>query len=70
MASNLAVLVLAASEGAGRGDNPSGPGNVVIILGIVLGVALLGFVAFRVITARATASREQDPTRQGEHPPA
>ena len=39
------ALLIAASEGPGRGDDPSGPGGFLIILGvIVVAVLVIGLV--------------------------
>jgi hypothetical protein len=51
-----AALVLAQSDGAGRGDNPSEIGGVLIIVGVILLAALvIGTVCY--LIARATARR-------------
>jgi hypothetical protein len=49
-------LTLAQSDGAGRGDNPSGLGGVLLIVGvIVLAAVVIGTVCY--LIARATARR-------------
>jgi len=35
------ALLIAASEGPGRGDDPSGPGGFLIILGVIVVAALV-----------------------------
>jgi len=51
-----AALMLAQSDGAGRGDNPSEAGGVLIIIGVILLAAVvIGTVCF--LVARATARR-------------
>jgi hypothetical protein len=53
---NMALLTLAQSDGAGRGDNPSEVGGVLIIVGvIVLAALVIGTICF--LVARATARR-------------
>lgn len=42
-------LLYAVTEGPGRGDNPSEAGGVLIIVGIVVLVALLAFLAMRLV---------------------
>ena len=64
----LALFLLAADEGPGRGDDPSGAGGVLIILGVILAVAILAAVAFRLLTSTARKHRGEG-TSQGEHPP-
>jgi hypothetical protein len=50
------ALALAQSDGAGRGDNPSEAGGVLIIVGvIVLAALVIGTVCY--LVARATARR-------------
>jgi hypothetical protein len=50
------ALMLAQSEGAGRGDNPSEAGGVLIIVGVILlAVLVIGTVCW--LIARATARR-------------
>jgi hypothetical protein len=51
-----AALTLAQSDGAGRGDNPSELGGVLIIVGVIVLAALaIGTVCY--LIARATARR-------------
>jgi hypothetical protein len=53
---NTIALTLAQSDGAGRGDNPSEAGGVLIIVGvIVLAALVIGAICF--LVARATARR-------------
>ena len=41
------ALLIAASEGPGRGDDPSGPGGFLIILGVIVVAALvIGLVLY------------------------
>jgi hypothetical protein len=50
------ALALAQSDGAGRGDNPSEAGGVLLIVGvIVLAALVIGTVCY--LVARATARR-------------
>jgi len=58
-----AALTLAQSDGAGRGDNPSEIGGVLIIVGVILlAVVVIGTVCY--LVARATARRRGD-VKQG-----
>lgn len=51
-----ATFMLAQSDGAGRGDNPSEAGGVLIIVGVILlAAAVIAAVCF--LVARATARR-------------
>lgn len=53
---NTAILLLAQSDGAGRGGNPSEEGGILIIVGaIVLAVATI--LAAGYLVARTTAKR-------------
>jgi hypothetical protein len=57
------ALALAQSDGAGRGDNPSEAGGVLIIAGVILlAVLVIGTICF--LVARATARRRGD-VKQG-----
>jgi hypothetical protein len=53
---NTIALALAQSDGAGRGDNPSEAGGVLIIVGVIV-LAALVIVAICFLVARATARR-------------
>ena len=69
MATATALLLLAADEGPGRGDNPSGVGGVLIIAGIIAAVVLAAAVGVWLVTS-LSKRRRGDPTREsGEHPP-
>jgi hypothetical protein len=62
------ALTIAQSDGAGRGDNPSEIGGVVIIVGVILlAVVVIGTVCY--LVARATARRrggvKQEAGREG-----
>jgi hypothetical protein len=53
-----AALTLAQSDGAGRGDNPSEAGGVLIVIGVILLAALvIGSACY--LIARATARRRR-----------
>ncbi len=60
----LNALVIA----AGRGDNPSDVGGILIIVGIILAVAIAGFMAHLVIHKGFLRKRGTAPPEK-EHPP-
>jgi len=63
----IAALVMAAESGP-RGDNPDGPGGVLIIIGIVLAVAIGGFLLHALFHRFGRSRREamtRTPARDG-----
>jgi hypothetical protein len=63
-----AALTLAQSDGAGRGDNPSELGGVLIIVGVIVLAALtIGTVCYLVarLTARRRGGVKQGAGREG-----
>ena len=55
---NALALLIAASEGPGRGDDPSGPGGFLIILGVIVVAALvIGAVVYGI--GRTTRREER-----------
>ncbi|HYI35275.1 MAG TPA: hypothetical protein VEX39_01610 [Thermoleophilaceae bacterium] len=55
----MSTLLLLASEGSGRGDNPSGPGGFLILLGVVVvAVLVVGAVVYGL--GRTTRREERE----------
>jgi hypothetical protein len=65
---HTAVLVLAQSDGAGRGDNPSEVGGFLIIAGVIVLAAVVIASACYFLARRTTRRRggaKQSPGREG-----
>jgi hypothetical protein len=63
-----AAVTLAQSDGAGRGDNPSEVGGVLLIVAVILLVILaVGSGAYLLArgTTRRRGERKQEPGREG-----
>jgi len=52
----MAALTIAQSDGAGRGDNPSEAGGILIIVGVIL-LAIVAVGTGAYLVARSTARR-------------
>jgi len=64
----MSALLIAAAEGPGRGDDPSGPGGFLIILGvIVVAVLVIGSVWYGI--GRASRREERGGNVHGSDDP-
>ncbi|HEX2161180.1 MAG TPA: hypothetical protein VHF88_05090 [Thermoleophilaceae bacterium] len=63
-----ALLLLAQSDGAGRGDNPSEAGGALILVGaVILAILMVGAGVYFVMrsTTRRRGGAKQGPGREG-----
>jgi len=63
-----AAITLAQSDGAGRGDNPSEAGGILLIVGVILlAILAVGTGAYLVArsTSRRRGGRRREPGREG-----